>query len=71
MEKILSISLVIFLLSSGLCGQNEKSLFGELGYKKKIMYTSSNGEFNEFHDQANIVEIGSVYFDTKANKIVT
>jgi len=70
MKKILSIPLAIFLLSSGLYAQNEKSPFGELGYKKKIMYTSSKGEFDEFHDQTNIVEIGSVYFDTKANKIV-
>jgi len=70
MKKILSISLAIFLLSSVLYAQNEKSPFGELGYKKKIMYTSSKGEFDEFHDQANVVEIGSVYFDTKTNKTV-
>jgi hypothetical protein len=33
------------------------------------MYTSSKGEFEEFHDQTDVVEIGSVLFNTKTNQI--
>ena len=32
--------------------------------------TSSNGEFTEFHDQTDIVEIGSVLFNRHTNEIV-
>lgn len=34
------------------------------------MYTSSKGEFEEFHGNPDIVEIGSVYLNTKTNKVV-
>jgi len=34
------------------------------------MYTSSKGEFEEFHGNDDIVEIGSVYFNTKTKSIV-
>lgn len=47
-----------------------KSPFSKLGYKKHVVYTSSKGEFEEFHDNMDIVEIGSVYFNTKTNKVV-
>lgn len=53
-----------------LFAQTTKNPFSELGYKKQITYTSSKGKFEEFHDKANIVEIGSVYFNTKTNKVV-
>ncbi len=50
--------------------QTAKNPFSKFGYKKQVMYTSSKGEFEEFHDNADIVEIGSVYFNTKTNKVV-
>jgi len=34
------------------------------------MFTSSKDEFEEFHDKADVVEIGSVYFNTITNKVV-
>lgn len=35
-----------------------------------LVATSSKGEFEEFHDQTDMVEIGSVLFDTKTKQIV-
>ena len=66
---------ILFLLAvttalSCLFAQTTKNPFSELGYKKQVMYTSSKGEFEEFHDKADIVEIGSVYFNTKMKKVV-
>lgn len=66
---------ILFLLAvttalSCLFAQTTKNPFSELGYKKQITYTSSKGEFEEFHDKTDVVEIGSVYFNTKTNKVV-
>jgi len=66
---------ILFLLAavtvvSCLFAQTTKNPFSELGYKKQVMYTSSKGEFEEFHDKADVVEIGSVYFNTKTNKVI-
>ena len=66
---------ILFLLTvttavSCLFAQTTKNPFSELGYKKQVMYTSSKGEFEEFHGNPNVVEIGSVYFNTKENKVV-
>ena len=66
---------ILFLLAAAaavscLFAQTTQSPFSKLGYKKQVMYTSSKGEFEEFHDNADIVEIGSVYFNTKTNKVV-
>ena len=66
---------ILFLLAvttavSSLFGQITKNPFSKLGYKKQITYTSSKGEFEEFHNNADVVEIGSVYFNTKTNKVV-
>ena len=44
--------------------------FSKLGYKKSVMHTSWKGEFEEFHDQADVVEIGTVLFNTKTNQVV-
>ncbi|MCL1937644.1 MAG: hypothetical protein FWF52_04520, partial [Candidatus Azobacteroides sp.] len=41
-----------------------------MAIKSKSCITSSKGEFEEFHDGADIVEIGSVLFDTKTNEVV-
>ena len=66
---------ILFLLAttaavSCLFAQTTKSPFSKLGYKKQVMYTSSKGEFEEFHGNPDVVEIGSVYFDTKTNKVI-
>ena len=66
---------ILFLVAvttavSCLFAQATKNPFSELGYKKQVMYTSSKGEFEEFHENPDVVEIGSVYFNTKANKVV-
>jgi len=53
-----------------LYAQESKNPFTKLGYKKQVVYFSSKGEFDEFHDQESVVEIGSVYFNTKTNKVV-
>ena len=65
--------LLVSIISSVLCNiyaQQAKSPFSKLGYKKQVMYTSSKGEFEEFHGNADVVEVGSVYFNTKTNKVV-
>lgn len=66
---------ILFLLAatttfSCLFAQTSKNPFSKLGYKKHISYTSSKGEFEEFHNNADVVEIGSVYFNTKTKKVV-
>ena len=63
-------TLAVLSASSSLFAQTAKSPFSKLGYKKQVMYTSSKGEFEEFHGNPDVVEIGSVYFDTKTNKVI-
>lgn len=60
------ISLLLFLIT--LLTGYAQNPFAAYGYKPK-MATLSNGRFDEFHDKDRIVEIGSVRFDTKTNKI--
>ena len=65
--------LIVSIISSVLCNiyaQQAKSPFSRLGYKKQVMFTSSKGEFEEFHDKTDVIEIGSVYFNTKTNLVV-
>jgi hypothetical protein len=69
MRKILFSSVILFV-STCLCAQTGKSPFAKLGYKKQVMYTLSKGEFEEFHDRKNVVEIGTVLFNTKTKQIV-
>jgi hypothetical protein len=66
---------ILFLLAatttfSCLFAQTSKNPFSKLGYKKHISYTSSKGQFEEFHGNPDVVEIGSVYFNTKIKKVV-
>jgi len=49
--------------------QTTKNPFSKYGYDV-LMATSSRGEFEEFHDENDIVEIGSLLFNTKTNQIV-
>lgn len=43
--------------------------FEELGYTPRFA-TLSNGQFNEFHDNDTIVQIGSVWLNTKSKQII-
>ena len=54
MKKIF-ILLAVLAVSNGLFAQTGDSPFAGYGYKKHIMYTSSKGEFEEFHDRTDIV----------------
>ena len=56
--------------STCLFAQTENNPFAKYGYDKQIMYTSSKGEFEEFHDQTDVVEIGTALFDTRTNQFV-
>lgn len=67
MRKLL---LTLFILSVSIVvhSQNENP-FAEFGYNV-LVATSSKGEFTEFHDQTDIVEIGSVLFNRHTKEIV-
>ena len=65
MKRISTLLLFLLTLLTGYA-QNP---FATYGYKPK-MATLSNGRFDEFHDKDRIIEIGSVKFDTKTNKII-
>ena len=65
MKRII-FSLVI-LISFLTC--NAQNPFARYGYKVKVS-TMCNGKYDEFHDKDRIVEIGSVRFDTRTNKIL-
>jgi len=69
MKKVL-FSFAILSVSAGLSAQTAMPDFSKLGYKKSVMYTSSKGEFEEFHDQTDVVEIGTALFNTKTNQVV-
>lgn len=65
MRRITAFLLFLLILLTGYA-QNP---FAAYGYEP-TMATLSNGRFDEFHDKNRIVEIGSIKFDTKTNKIV-
>ena len=67
MRKTLLILLVLSI-NIALYSQNENP-FAKFGYNV-LTATSSKGEFQEFHDQTDIVEIGSVLFNRHTNEIV-
>lgn len=67
MKKTL-LTLLILSVNIVLHSQNENP-FVKFGYNV-LTATSSNGEFAEFHDQTDIVEIGSVLFNRHTNEIV-
>lgn len=67
MKKIL-LTLFVLFVSIVLHSQNENP-FAEFGYNV-LVATSAEGEFTEFHDQTDIVEIGSVLFNRHTNEIV-
>lgn len=57
----------IFLSLSLLAQQEEGNPFARLGYKTSIATFGNN---KEFHDQLDIVEIGSVLFDTRTDEVI-
>jgi len=64
---LLTLLLVILVIPAN--SQTAKNPFSKYGYDV-LMATSSRGEFEEFHDENDIVEIGSLLFNTKTNQIV-
>lgn len=67
MKKIF-LSLLVLFVSIVVHSQNENP-FAKFGYNV-LTVTSSKGEFSEFHDQTDIVEIGSVLFNRHTKEIV-
>lgn len=61
---------LIITLALTLClNAQSENPFKKLGYDV-LTATSSKGDFEEFHDNEEIVEIGSVLFNTKTNEVV-
>jgi len=69
MKKVL-FSLLILSVATSLSAQTTMPNFSKHGYKKPVMFASKLGGFEEFHDNADIVEIGTVLFNTKTNQVV-
>ena len=67
--KVIFSFIVILLFSYTLCAQTVETPFKKYGYDV-LVATSSKGEFTEFHDQKDIVEIGSLLYNTKTKQIV-
>jgi RHS repeat-associated protein len=65
MKKLLLLSIVLLSFIS----TKAQNPFAEYGYTPKIA-TLSKGQFNEFHDQDTVVQIGSVLYNTKSKQIV-
>lgn len=61
--------LLTLLFSSFLNAQTPTTPFKELGYDV-LVGTSSKGEYAEFHDLTDVVEIGSILYNTKTKEIV-
>jgi hypothetical protein len=64
-KKLLFLSIVLLSFISA----KAQNPFTEYGYTPKIA-TLSKGQFNEFHDQDTVVQIGSVLYNTKSKQIV-
>lgn len=67
-KALLSIFIISILFPVLAYAQNENP-FAEFGYDV-LVGTSSKGEFQEFHDQTDIVEIGSILFNRHTKEIV-
>lgn len=61
--------ILFFSVVFGSITANAQNPFAEYGYTPKIA-TLSQGQYNEFHDQDTIVQIGSVLFNTQSEQIV-
>jgi len=67
--KVIFSFIAVLLFSYTLCAQTVETPFKKYGYDV-LVATSSKGEFTEFHDQKDIVEIGSLLYNTKTKQIV-
>lgn len=65
-KKIL---LIVFLLATFLTSKADEYHWEKYGFKFKVV-TLSNGKYQEFHDLEDVVEIGSVLYNTQTNQIV-
>jgi hypothetical protein len=70
MKKTIFITLLLVCGIVFVNAQTAPNPFGKYGFKKVHAYSFSRGEFEEFHDNQDVVEIGSVLFDTKTNQVV-
>ena len=69
MKKTISLTLVFLFTTSLIYAQTVATPFQKLGYDV-FVGTSSKGEYAEFHDLTDVVEIGSVLYNTKTKQIV-
>lgn len=67
--KIYTALTLILVVANCVHSQNTKNPFQKFGYDV-LTATLSKGEFEEFHDLSEIVEIGSVLYNTKTKEIV-
>ncbi len=68
MKKLL-LALLVTPATLFINAQTTENPFIKRGYDV-LVATSSKGEYAEFHDQADIVEIGSILFNTGTNEVV-
>ena len=61
---------IILSATTSLCGQTETNPFAKHGLKKVMMATSSKGEFKEFHYNKEVIEIGSILYNTKTKEVI-
>lgn len=64
--KKYNLFVILILISFSIVAQNP---FARFNYIPPTV-TSSKGEFEEFHDQKDIVEIGSIKYNVRTKKIV-
>ena len=69
MKKIL-FPLVLLILPVLSPAQTTNNPFEKYGLKKVMMATFSKGEFEEFHQNKEVVEIGSILYNTKTKEVV-
>ena len=67
--KPVKIFLLIVFLASFLTGKADEHPWKKYGFDIKVV-TLSNGKYQEFHDLEDVVEIGSVLYNTQTKKIV-
>ena len=69
MKNILPVGLMVLCVISA-NAQTAKNPFAKYGFKNIKAYSSTKGEFEEFHDNKEVVEIGSVLYNTKTKQVV-
>jgi len=69
MKKLILLVSSIALLGSNATFAKDKDIFKEHGFNKAPL-TLSNGRFNEFFKNEEVVQIGTVLLNTKTNKVV-